>query len=108
MSNIKDKAKEYLSYQLSVMPTREDKNPTRPWTAYQSNRLREAEVDNTFSGANVQGVAIICGANSSAHNSYYLYICSRQSITYFCLPSSVTLVGRPVSGRGLVLPGWPY
>jgi len=64
MSNIKDKAKEYLSYQLSVIPTREDKTPTRPWTAYQSNRLREAEVDNTFSGANVKGVAIICGAIS--------------------------------------------
>lgn len=61
MSNIKDKAKEYLSYQLSVIPTREDKTPTRPWATYQSNRLQEAEVDNVFSGANVKGVAIICG-----------------------------------------------
>ena len=64
MSNITDKAKEYLSYQLSVIPTKEDKTPTRAWTTYQKERLKEEEVDNVFSGYNVKGLAIICGAIS--------------------------------------------
>jgi hypothetical protein len=63
MSNeIKNKAKEYLKAQISVIPTKEDKLPALPtWKPYQSQRLKEDEVDAVFSGANVKGVAIICG-----------------------------------------------
>jgi replicative DNA helicase len=62
---IKDKAKEYLKAQLSVIPTKEDKLPALPaWKPYQSQRLKEDEVGALFSGANVKGLAIICGAVS--------------------------------------------
>lgn len=64
MSNV-NKAKEYLSYQLSVIPTKEDKVPALPtWKQYQSQRLKEEEVETLFSGANVKGLGIICGAIS--------------------------------------------
>jgi len=57
-----DKAKEYLKAQISVIPTKEDKNPALPtWKPYQSQRLKEEEVDTLFSGANVKGVGIITG-----------------------------------------------
>jgi replicative DNA helicase len=60
-----DKAKEYLKAQLSVIPTKEDKQPALPtWKPYQSERLKEDEVDGLFSGGNVKGLAIICGAIS--------------------------------------------
>ena len=46
MSNITAKAKEYLKAQLSVIPTKEDKRPALPtWLPYQSQRLKEDEVD---------------------------------------------------------------
>ena len=62
---IKDKAKEYLKAQLSVIPTKEDKLPALPtWKPYQSQRLKEDEVEGLFTGANVKGLAIICGAIS--------------------------------------------
>jgi len=62
---IKDKAKEYLKAQLSVIPTKEDKLPALPsWKPYQSKRIAEDEVEALFSGANVKGLAIICGAIS--------------------------------------------
>ena len=62
---IKDKAKEYLKAQLSVIPTKEDKRPALPtWTPYQSQRIKEDEVEALFSGANVKGLAIICGTIS--------------------------------------------
>ena len=62
---IKDKAKEYLKAQLSVIPTKEDKLPALPtWKPYQSQRIKEDEVEALFSGANVKGLAIICGAIS--------------------------------------------
>ena len=62
---IKDKVKEYLKAQLSVIPTKEDKLPALPtWKPYQSQRLKEEEVESLFSGANVKGLAIICGAIS--------------------------------------------
>jgi len=62
---IKDKAKEYLKAQLSVIPTKEDKRPALPtWTPYQSQRIKEDEVEGLFTGANVKGLAIICGAIS--------------------------------------------
>lgn len=65
MSNeIKDKAQEYLKAQLSVIPTKEDKAPTIAWTIYKSQRLKEEEVESLFSGANVKGLGIICGAIS--------------------------------------------
>ena len=38
---IKDKAKEYLKAQLSVIPTKEDKLPALPtWKPYQSKRIK--------------------------------------------------------------------
>ena len=62
---IKDKAIEYLKAQLSVIPTKEDKLPALPtWKPYQSQKLKEGEVEALFSGANVKGLAIICGAIS--------------------------------------------
>lgn len=62
---IKDKAREYLKAQLSVIPTKEDKLPALPsWKPYQSQRIKQEEVDNIFSGNNVKGLAIICGAIS--------------------------------------------
>ena len=62
---IKDKAKEYLKAQLSVIPTKEDKVPALPsWTPYQSQRIKENEVEALFSGANIKGLGIICGAVS--------------------------------------------
>jgi hypothetical protein len=62
---IKDKAKEYLNAQLSVIPTKEDKLPAlSTWKPYQSQRIKEDEVEALFSGANVKGLAIICGAIS--------------------------------------------
>ena len=65
MSNeIKEKAKEYLKLQLSVIPTGEDKAPTIKWTKYESERMKEEEVEALFRGANVKGLGIICGAIS--------------------------------------------
>ena len=66
MSNqIKDKAKEYLKAQLSVIPTKEDKLPALPtWKPYQSERIKEDEIEALFSGVNVKGLAIICGVIS--------------------------------------------
>ena len=62
---IKNKAKEYLKAQLSVIPTKEDKLPAlSSWKPYQSQRVKEDEVEALFSGANVKGLAIICGAIS--------------------------------------------
>jgi replicative DNA helicase len=63
--DIKDKAKENLKAQLSVIPTKEDKLPALPtWKPYQSERLKEEEIDTLFNGPNVKGLAIICGAVS--------------------------------------------
>jgi hypothetical protein len=63
MSNIKNKAKEYLKAQLSVIPTKEDKRPAlTSWLPYQSQRLKEEEVDTLFNKA--KGIGIICGAVS--------------------------------------------
>lgn len=63
MSNITAKAKEYLEAQLSVIPTKEDKRPALPtWLPYQSQRLKEDEVDTLFKTA--KGIGIICGAIS--------------------------------------------
>ena len=63
--DIKDKAKEYLKAQLSVIPTKEDKLPALPtWKPYQSQRIKEDDVEGLFTGANVKGLAIICGAIS--------------------------------------------
>lgn len=62
MSTITDRAKEYLGYRLSIIPTTKDKTPLGSWKAYQTTRLKEAEVDKVFSKA--PGLAIICGAVS--------------------------------------------
>jgi len=63
--SLTDKAKEYLGYNLSVIPTKEDKVPALPsWTPYQSQRIKENEAEALFSGANIKGLGIICGAVS--------------------------------------------
>ena len=62
---IRDKAKDYLKAQLSVIPTKDDKLPALPtWKPYQSQRITEDQIEALFSGGNVKGVAIICGAIS--------------------------------------------
>ena len=65
MSNdLKQKAKEYLKLQLSVIPTKEDKRPTIAWATYQSQRIEEKEVESVFTGASIRGLGIVCGAVS--------------------------------------------
>ena len=65
MSNeIKEKAKQYLRAQLSVIPTTETKSPAITWKPYQSEKIKEEEVEALFSGANVKGLGIVCGAIS--------------------------------------------
>ena len=66
MSNeIKEKAKQYLRAQLSVIPTTETKSPAiTTWKPYQSEKIKEEEVEALFSGANVKGLGIVCGAIS--------------------------------------------
>ena len=62
---IERKAKEYLRAGLSVIPTKEDKRPAlSSWKAYQAKAMTEEEVDISFTGYNVKGLAIICGAVS--------------------------------------------
>ena len=64
-STLIEAAKEYLKAGLSVIPTKEDKLPAlATWKPYQATRLKEEEVDKLFTGANVKGLAIICGAIS--------------------------------------------
>ncbi len=63
--SLKDKAIEYLKAQLSVIPTKENKLPALPsWKPYQTSRIKQEEADSLFNGANVKGLAIICGAIS--------------------------------------------
>lgn len=65
MSNdLKQKAKEYLKLQLSVIPTKEDKRPAIEWKPYQSQRIEEKEVESVFTGASIKGLGIVCGAIS--------------------------------------------
>jgi len=62
---IRDKAKEYLKAQLSVIPTKETKQPAlRTWKPYQTEVIKEDEVEALFSKPAVKGIAIICGAIS--------------------------------------------
>jgi len=63
--SLTDKAKEYLGYNLSVIPTKEDKRPALPsWGPYQSERMNTDQVGGFFSGVNIKGLGIICGAVS--------------------------------------------
>ena len=63
--SLTDKAKEYLEYELSVIPTKEDKLPALPsWKPYQSQRMNKDQVGGFFTGANIKGLGIICGAIS--------------------------------------------
>ena len=63
--SLTDKAKEYLGYNLSVIPTKEDKRPALPsWSPYQSERMNTDQVGGFFSGVNIKGLGIICGAVS--------------------------------------------
>lgn len=60
MSNIKDKALEYLQAGLSVIPTK-DKTPVIAWKNYQTEIIKTEEIDSLF---NSPGLGIICGAVS--------------------------------------------
>jgi len=66
MSNeLKDKATEYLSYQLSILPTNDIKKPAlKSWTPYKTDRMKKEEVETFFNGYSVKGIGIICGAIS--------------------------------------------
>jgi replicative DNA helicase len=61
---IKEKAKEYLKAQLSVIPTKDKEPALGGWKQYQSERIKKEEVDILFSKSNVKGVGIVCGAIS--------------------------------------------
>jgi len=61
---IRDKAIQYLKAQLSVIPTLQDKRPAINWKLYQSQSIKEDEVEAIFSEANVKGLGIVCGAIS--------------------------------------------
>lgn len=62
---IKDKAKEYLRAQISIIPTKSDKTPAlKEWKQYQTKRINEEDIEGFFSRAEVGGLAIICGAIS--------------------------------------------
>jgi replicative DNA helicase len=62
---ITQKALEYLDYQLSVIPTKADKHPALheliPWF---TQRMSPEQAQDFFSGANVKGLGIVCGAIS--------------------------------------------
>ena len=64
MSKLVASAKQYLEYQLSVIPTREGKRPAITWEPYQSSRMTDQEVEQTFTRSSVEGIGIICGAIS--------------------------------------------
>ena len=65
MSNIKDKAKEYLKYNLSILPTNEDKRPAvKTWLPYQKERIKEEDIEALFNTA--KGIGIITGAISGS------------------------------------------
>lgn len=65
MSNIKDKSKEYLKYNLSILPTNEDKRPAvKTWLPYQKERIKEEDIEALFNTA--KGIGIITGAISGS------------------------------------------
>jgi len=64
MTNLKTSAKRLLSYELSVIPTLENKIPALTWKPYQAKRIQEQDVERLFTGGNIKGLAIICGAIS--------------------------------------------
>ena len=59
-----EKAKEYLKADLSVLPTEGKVPAINSWKAYQSQRIKEEEVEAIFNKANLTGLGIICGAIS--------------------------------------------
>ena len=59
-----EKAKEYLKADLSVLPTEGKVPAINSWKAYQSQRIKEEEVEAIFNKANLTGLGIICGAVS--------------------------------------------
>ena len=64
MTNLKTSAKRLLSYELSVIPKLENKIPALTWKPYQAKRIQEQDVERLFTGGNIKGLAIICGAIS--------------------------------------------
>jgi replicative DNA helicase len=63
--SIIDKAKKNLNAGLSVIPTRADKHPALiVWKRFQIDRMDAGEAQLFFSGGEVKGLAILCGAVS--------------------------------------------
>ena len=62
MKNITETAREYLEYNLSVIPTKEDKVPALPsWKKYQETKLNIDELYNLFNKDTTKGLGIVCG-----------------------------------------------
>lgn len=58
-------AKKYIEAGLSVLPVRENKAPAlHEWTPYETRRASDNEIKTMFTGANVFGIAVICGSIS--------------------------------------------
>jgi hypothetical protein len=59
---MKDIAKDYKSYGLSVIPVKTDKRPAISWNKYQKQVITDSEIDNYFSVDCF--IAVVCGAVS--------------------------------------------
>ena len=56
---MKNKAKDYKGYGLSVIPVKTDKRPAISWNKYQKEVITDTEIDNYFS--NECFIAVVCG-----------------------------------------------
>ena len=62
MTNLINTAKQYIEAGLSVLPVRNNKAPTlKTWDSYKKRRASESEIEKTFTGAGVYGIAVIGG-----------------------------------------------
>ena len=57
-------AKDYLAAELSILPIKEDKAPIGLWGNYQNTRMTPEVTEKEFTGKDVRGVGIVCGAVS--------------------------------------------
>ena len=61
--SLRDTGLKYISYGLSVIPTKENKTPAiKSWKEYQSRIMTKTEINKEFNRSS--GIAIICGAVS--------------------------------------------
>ena len=63
MKSIKNTAKTYIEAGLSVIPVNDKKEPVNllEWTPYCTRRASDKEIKTMFTGADVFGIAVICG-----------------------------------------------